>query len=88
MKDKVLHSVPVMHIIAPLQSGEKRERSFREMANVNDAMTRAAKEPAFAKELLKDPAKYKQEYQLTDEQLKAIGGAMKKEGGVGGWYEG
>jgi hypothetical protein len=51
------------------------------MPTAVDLLSRAAKDKAFAKEVGENPEKFKKEYQLTDEQLKAISGAMKARGG-------
>jgi len=58
---------------------------------IQDMLQRAAKDQAFAQKLLNNPAEFKDEYQLTDEQLKGISGAgqaaQKAVGGHGADYE-
>ena len=58
---------------------------------IQDMLQRAAKDQDFAQKLLKDPAQFKDEYQLSEEQLKGISGAgqaaSKAAGGHGADYE-
>jgi hypothetical protein len=58
---------------------------------IQDLLQRAAKDQDFAQKLMQDPARFKEEYQLTDEQLKGISGAgqaaHKAAGGHGADYE-
>jgi hypothetical protein len=58
---------------------------------IQELLQRAAKDQGFAQKLLQDPAQFKDEYQLTDEQLKGISGAgqaaHKAAGGHGADYE-
>lgn len=42
---------------------------------LTDVLTRAARDREFAKQLIANPSQFKDEYQLTDEQLASIGGA-------------
>jgi len=46
-----------------------------EQKTIKDALTRAATDAEFASELTRDPLRFKEEYQLTEEQLDAISGA-------------
>ena len=58
---------------------------------IQELLQRAAKDQDFAQKLLQNPAQFKDEYQLTDEQLKGISGAgqaaHKAAGGHGADYE-
>jgi hypothetical protein len=58
---------------------------------IQDLLQRAAKDQVFAQKLMTDPAQFKDEYQLSDEQLKGISGAgqaaTKAAGGHGADYE-
>ena len=58
---------------------------------IQDLLQRAAKDQDFAQKLLNDPAQFKDEYQLSEEQLKGISGAgqaaSKAAGGHGADYE-
>jgi len=58
---------------------------------IQDLLQRAAKDQDFAQKLLKDPNQFRDEYQLTEEQLKGISGAgqaaSKAAGGHGADYE-
>jgi hypothetical protein len=44
-------------------------------STMKEIFTRAANDPKFAKDLVTDPAKYKDEYQLTEDQMETISGA-------------
>lgn len=58
---------------------------------IQDLLQRAAKDQDFAQKLVQNPAQFKDEYQLTDEQLKGISGAgqaaHRAAGGHGADYE-
>lgn len=58
---------------------------------IQDLLQRASKDQDFAQKLMQNPAQFKDEYQLTDEQLKGISGAgqaaHKAAGGHGADYE-
>lgn len=43
--------------------------------NIQDALKKAATDQEFARQLVNDPAQFKQEYELTDEQMAQISGA-------------
>lgn len=46
-----------------------------ERDQMKDLLTRAAKDEEFAKQLVSNPAQFKDEYQLSDDQLATISGA-------------
>lgn len=43
--------------------------------SAKDLLEKAARDKEFAKQVLSNPTQFKQEYALTDEQLKTISGA-------------
>jgi hypothetical protein len=42
---------------------------------VHDLLARSADDPEFARKLIVNPAQFKDEYELTEEEMKAISGA-------------
>ena len=58
---------------------------------IQDLLHKAAKDQDFAQKLMQNPVQFKDEYQLTEEQLKGISGAgqaaHKAAGGHGADYE-
>jgi hypothetical protein len=58
---------------------------------IQDLLQRAAKDQNFAQKLMQNPGQFKDEYQLSEEQLKGISGAgqaaHKAAGGHGADYE-
>lgn len=43
--------------------------------SLQDLLTKAENDSQFATNLIKDPSAFKEEYELTEEQMKAIAGA-------------
>jgi uncharacterized membrane protein len=58
---------------------------------LKDALDRAASDQAFARQLVSNPAQFKDEYELSEEQLKSISAAghaaTKSAGGPSAQYE-
>ncbi len=54
-----------------------------ENKTLKDALARASSDPSFAQSLTQNPEQYREEYQLTDEQLTMISGAGRG-GDLGG----
>ena len=58
---------------------------------LNDALEKAASDQAFARQLVSNPAQFKDEYELTEEQMKSISAAgqaaSKSAGGPSAQYE-
>ncbi len=46
-----------------------------EQKTLTEALVRASADPGFAQSLIQNPEQYREEYQLTDEQLAMISGA-------------
>jgi hypothetical protein len=63
-----------------------------EKDHMKDLLARAAKDEDFAKELVSNPKQFKEEYQLSEEQLATISGAgqaaARHHGGNVPGYEG
>ncbi len=62
-----------------------------EKKTMKDVLSRAAKDPEFARQVVNNPAQFKEEFHLTDEQLASISGAgqaaAKAAGGQLAGYE-
>ena len=54
-----------------------------EQKTLTDALERAAGDPEFAVQLMRDPSEFRDEFDLTDEQLDAISAAGSTGGGSG-----
>ena len=58
----------------------------KETKSIQDLLARSAKDAEFAKQLIQNPAQFKEEYALTDDELASISGAgqaAQKAGGGG-----
>jgi hypothetical protein len=57
-----------------------------EKKSIQELLAKSAKDPVFAQQLINNPAQFKEEYELSDEEMASISGAGQaaaKTGGAG-----